>query len=431
MSGKNRPPSVDALARTLGEGPVRLRVMAARSAIARVRSSGGDARELAVAELARISGAFPAPAVNMSGTVLHTGLGRAVLAREAVGAMLQAGLGHAAVELDLASGARGDRQERVREYLMALTGAEDALVVNNCAAAIVLCLAAHCQGREVLLSRGEMVEIGGSFRLPEIVAASGALLREVGCTNKTRLADYQAAWHDQTGAVLRCHPSNFQIVGFVESPAPEDLAAMCRARSGIFIDDVGSGCLVDTTAYGLPSERTLAEAIAAGPDLVVASGDKLLGGPQAGLILGSSQAVRAVAKHPLARAFRVDKVSLAALAATLRLYLEGRHDEIPVWASLKRPLEQVRRDAKRLARSSREPANAVSAVTVVGGGSLPGSGVASWACRVRSESPDGLAQRLRAADPPVIGYIKDGHFWLDPRTATPDEVRQTCRVLGG
>lgn len=403
--------------------------MAARNAVATVRERGGEAHIVAESELARLSSTGPRPAVNMSGTVLHTGLGRAVLAREAVEAVLRATLGHAAVELDLDSGTRGDRQETVREYLVELTGAEDALVVNNCAAAVVLPLAAHCAGRDVLLSRGEMVEIGGSFRLPEIVAASGAVLREVGCTNKTRLADYAAAWGPDTAGILRCHPSNFQIVGFTESASLEDLTGLCRSRGGVLLDDVGSGCLVDTTRYGLPPERTLAEAVQAGPDLVFASGDKLLGGPQAGIILGSKEAVRKAARHPLARAFRVDKSTLAALAATLRLYLEGREGEIPVWAYLGRPLAAVRRDARRLAAASKSQAETAQATTVVGGGSLPGSGVPTWICRVTGTRPDELAARMRAADPPVVGYIAGGAYCLDPRTATPQEVRHACRLL--
>ncbi|MGE0001165.1 MAG: L-seryl-tRNA(Sec) selenium transferase [Fimbriimonadaceae bacterium] len=428
MNRKDRPPSVDALARRLGDGPARLRVMASRSAVKKSRS-GGDALVAAHEELARLSSTFPGPVINMSGTVLHTGLGRAVLARQAVEAMVQASIGHAAVELDLGTGARGDRQDRLREYLIELTGAEDALVVNNCAGAVVLSLAAHCHGKCVLLSRGEMVEIGGSFRLPEIVSASGAVLQEVGCTNKTRLSDYESAWDENTAGILRCHPSNFQIVGFTEAASPADLAELCRKKGGILIDDVGSGCLIDTTHYGLPAERTLGEALRAGPHLVLASGDKLLGGPQAGLVLGTAEAVKAVAKHPLARAFRVDKVTLAALAATLRLYLEGKVDEIPVWASLRRPLARVRRDAHLLAQASCEPAEAVRATTVIGGGSLPGSGVPTWACRVDTKQPDALAQRLRVADPPAIGYVANGCFWLDPRTASPPEVRHVCRLL--
>lgn len=428
MNAKDRPPSVDALARKLGDGPARLRVMASRSAVKKSRS-GGDALVAAHAELARLSSASPGPVVNMSGTVLHTGLGRAVLARQAVEAMVEASIGHASVEIDLGTGTRGDRQDRVREYLVELTGAEDALVVNNCAGAVVLSLAAHCHGRGVLLSRGEMVEIGGSFRLPEIVSASGAVLQEVGSTNKTRLSDYESAWGESTAGILRCHPSNFQIVGFAEAASPDELAGLCRKKGGILIDDVGSGCLTDTTQFGLPAERTLGEALRAGPHLVLASGDKLLGGPQAGLVLGTAEAVRAVAKHPLARAFRVDKLTLASLAATLRLYLEGREDEIPVWASLRKPLARVRRDANLLAHASPEPAEAVRATTVIGGGSLPGSGVPTWACRIDAKEPDALARRLRAADPPTIGYVADECLWLDPRTASPAEVRHVCRLL--
>jgi L-seryl-tRNA(Ser) seleniumtransferase len=398
--------------------------MAARQA---ARAGDGTSAEPEAAKLARPG---LARAVNMSGTVLHTGLGRAPLAPLARQAVAEAA-GACVLEFGLEDGGRGDRQDAVRAMLCELTGAEDALVVNNCAAAVTLALAALGPGRRVLLSRGEMVEIGGSFRLPEVVEQSGCVLAEVGCTNKTRLSDYERAWDEETAAILRCHPSNYRIVGFHAAPQVSELAGLAHAKGGLLVDDVGSGCLVDTSAFGLERVPTLRDSVAAGADVVVSSADKLMGGPQAGVAVGRAAAVAAMRSHPLARAFRADKLALAGLRATLWLYLSGREREIPVWGCLGKPLGEVRRDAARLVRASAVPAGLARAETAVGGGSLPGQTVPTWVCALDSGDAGALAARLRSLDPPIVGYVRDGRVCLDPRTCDPADVRYACTALSG
>lgn len=412
----------------------RVRAEAARRAIDRLRQailadqpSPLSAEDIAVEEARRLTQLRTRPAINMSGILLHTGLGRARWAPSVAAAAAQAAEGHAVTEFDLETGRRGDRQSHLEDLLCQLTGAEAALVVNNCAAAVVLALSAHCAGREVILSRGQMVEIGGAFRMPDVIRQSGCRLVEVGCTNKTRRSDYAAALTPETGAILRCHPSNFAVIGFAEEADPKELAELAGGAGVLMIDDAGSGCLVDTSQYGLARERTLQDAIADGADLVLASGDKLLGGPQAGLILGRKEAVAALKRHPLARALRIDKITLAALEATLRLYVEGRESEIPLWASASAPLESVRRDAARLAKAG--GGSVIQTVCRMGGGAMPGQGIPSAAARIAAGSADALAARLRRADPPLIGRVEDGAVLLDPRTATPAEVKLASRIL--
>jgi L-seryl-tRNA(Ser) seleniumtransferase len=264
-----------------------------------------------------------------------------------------------------------------------------------------------------------MVEIGGSFRLPDIVGHSACRLVEAGTTNKTRLADYSSACTKDTAAVLRCHPSNFQIVGFTEEPSAQDLAALCGKSGLALIDDVGSGCLIDTAQFGLPHERTLAEALRDGADVVTASGDKLLGGPQAGIMVGKRDAIKKIARHPLARAFRIDKLTLAGIEATLRLYLEGRHVEIPVWRSISRPMDEVRRLAETVS-AGHKGSRIEEARTEIGGGSLPGATVPTFRVGLPGNAEDAAA-RYRNRPTPVVGYIHDGTFWLDPRTADEEE----------
>ena len=424
-------------AQALAGFPVRVRRTAARGAVAQARLSiaGGasvtfDSVVASAVEIAAgLSAASLRPAINMSGVVLHTGLGRARLAKEAVEQVHAAAQGHSLLELDDESGRRGDRQSHVHDLLTALTGAEAALVVNNCASAVFLSLQALCGGKAVLLSRGEMVEIGGSFRMPEIVAQSGCSLVEVGTTNKTRVTDYEKALTKEVAAVLRCHPSNFQIVGFHEEPAPRDLSELCKKHGLALIDDVGSGCLLDTAQFGLPHERTVQEAVKDGADVVTASGDKLLGGPQAGIIVGKKGAVEKLRSHPLARAVRIDKLTLAALEATLRLYVQDRHREVPVWRYLSRPLEEVKALAQRLAAGA--GATVEEGKTEVGGGSMPGANVPTYRVRTKRDSPEDLAAALRARARPIVGYVADGAFWLDPRTAEPDEVDEAARALSG
>lgn len=372
-----------------------------------------------------------ATAINLSGVVLHTGLGRARLCREAADHIAEIAASHSLTEFDRATGKRGDRMGHVRSMLLKLTNAEDALVVNNCAGAVFLTLNALCAGRKVVLSRGEMVEIGGSFRLPDIVRESGCHLVEVGCTNRTRLSDFERALDDGTAAVLRCHPSNFRIVGFHEEANPRELADLCKSRGVLFLDDLGSGCLIDTTKFGLPKERTLQEALADGADVVTSSGDKLLGATQAGLVLGKREIVQQIARHPLARALRVDKLTLAGLESTLRLYTEGRAEEIPVWRYLSRPLPKVKKLAQQLARASSLPASVHPGLTEVGGGSMPGTTVPTWRVRLTGANPDMILAALRGSRPPLIGYIEDGSAWLDPRTLEDDECKAVLSALKG
>jgi len=366
--------------------------------------------------------------INASGVILHTGLGRARLAPSALAALEPAVKAHAHVELDLESGHRGNRQDLVRDLLCDLTGAEDALVVNNCAAAVFLTLAALAERREVILSRGQMVEIGGSFRMPDIVVQSGCRLVEVGCTNKVRAKDYELALTDATAAILRCHPSNFRIVGFSEEPSVQELATIAKARGIWLIDDAGSGALVDTSRFGLPREPMLGESLKSGADVAMASGDKLLGGPQAGIIVGSKDAIAKISSHPIARVVRVDKLTLAALAATLQLYRTGREGEIPTIRYLSRSVSDVEQMARQLAASYSD-AVVEPGLTEVGGGSIPGEGVPTMRCGLATDSCDALSHRLRCSDPPVVGRIEKGRVWLDPRTMEQDEVDAVCAIL--
>lgn len=361
------------------------------------------------------------PAINATGVILHTGLGRARLAAEAVRSICEAAEHHALVEFDALSGARGDRQDHVRDLLCELTGAPDALVVNNCASAVLLGLAALAGGREVLLSRGQMVEIGGSFRMPDIVRQSGAQLCEIGCTNKTHLSDYAEAITDQTAMILRCHPSNYRITGFTDEPPLSELAGIAREHKLWLMDDVGSGCLVDTTRFGLPAEPRFGVAISEGAHITMASGDKMLGGPQAGLILGTPEAIAELKGHPIARAVRVDKLTLAGLAATLRLYREGRESEIPTIWALSRPMDEIRAIAERWAGVF-AGARVEDGLTETGGGSLPGHGVPTVRTGLPSDSADALAFQLRHSEIPIVGRIERGLVWLDPRTADRSEA---------
>jgi L-seryl-tRNA(Ser) seleniumtransferase len=433
-------PRVDAVANAPGlcSFSPRIRLLAARLALDELRSAAlngkndisfDSAADLALKAAVRLTSPSLRPVINASGVVLHTGAGRARLADTAVQQLLMVAGGHAAVEFDLESGRRGDRQAHVRDLLCDLTGAEDAMVVNNCAAAVLLSLQALAGGRDVILSRGQMVEIGGSFRMPEIVAHSGCRLVEVGCTNKTRLSDYRQAIGEETAAILRCHPSNYRIVGFTAEPSLTELCALAKESGVLLIDDLGSGCLLDVSTYGLPKEPTVQESLSAGADVVLSSGDKLLGGPQAGLILGRKEVIAELRRHPVARAVRIDKLTLAALEATLRLYREERADEIPTWRYIGRSLEQVKSDAERLAKATSKATVELSE-TEVGGGSLPARGIPTYCAVIATERPDELAQSLRTGDPAVIVRVQDGRVWLDPRTMEPDEVDAVAVLLG-
>ena len=363
--------------------------------------------------------------VNATGVIVHTNLGRSPLSDDARAAVLRAASGYSNLELDLGEGARGSRQAHVEALLCELTGAEAALAVNNGAAAVLLAAAALAgDGGGIVVSRGQLVEIGGSFRIPDVVAQSGAVLREVGTTNRTRLRDFAAALGDATGAILRAHPSNFRAVGFVEEVSIE---ALCGLGVPV-IDDVGSGVLADGVPV-LADEPAVRRSVRAGAALVCFSGDKLLGGPQAGVLVGTADAVGAAKRHPLARALRIDKLSLAALEATLALYRdpERARREIPVLAMLEADPAVLQARAEQLATAI--GGEVVQAVAKVGGGALPLLELEGPAVALHSGSPDATAARLRDADPPVIARIQEGRVLLDPRTMADEEIAWVVAAL--
>jgi L-seryl-tRNA(Ser) seleniumtransferase len=367
--------------------------------------------------------------INATGVILHTNLGRAPLARAAAERAAELAASYANLEYDLDTGTRGHRHVHAERLLCELTGAEAAAVVNNAAAAALLALSALAKGREVIVSRGELVEIGGGFRVPEILAQSGAVLREVGTTNRTRPADYAAAISDRTALILRVHPSNFQIQGFTERPALADLAAMARKFSVPLVEDLGSGWLgVTETPAALGAEPSVRDSVAAGADLVVFSGDKLLGGPQAGLIVGRRDLVQAVRAHPLMRALRVDKLTYGALEATLALWLEApSRGDLPIWRALTATAAEI--DARALAiRDGLDPQFGLSAEvrdgsSTVGGGSAPGSELTTRVLTLRSRTAgaDVVARRLRGGDPPIIARIENDVVVLDLRTVPAED----------
>ncbi|HTU69339.1 MAG TPA: L-seryl-tRNA(Sec) selenium transferase [Candidatus Baltobacteraceae bacterium] len=360
------------------------------------------------------------PVVNATGVLLHTNLGRAPVAAPAFDQACAIAQGYSNLEFDLDAGERGSRYEHAGELLRRITGAQDALVVNNCAAAILLILDTFARGGEVVLARNQLIEIGGGFRLPDVLARSGARLIEVGTTNKIYLHDYERALSPKTMLLMRSHQSNYSIEGFVHDVAPAELAALGRRMGVAVVEDLGSGALVDLREYGLPHERTVQDALADGISLVAFSGDKLLGGPQAGIIAGTRAHVARLRSNPLLRALRVDKVTLALLSATLRLYASKESRElIPFYRMLALSLESLRARAARIAATV--PAlDVVETEGRVGGGSLPHARIASIGLARRSERPDALAARLRAGNPPVVARIDGERVVLDLRTVEPE-----------
>ena len=368
--------------------------------------------------------------INASGVILHTNLGRAPLAAAAVQAMAEVGAHYNTLEYDLERGARGGRLKHCEAALCALTGAEAALVVNNNAAALVLLLATLAQGREVIISRGQLIEIGGGFRVPEVMSSAGARLVEVGTTNRTRLADYERAIGPDTALLLRAHASNFRMTGFIEEAPLTQLAQLAHARGLLLVDDLGSGALLDTAQFGLLHEPTVAESMAAGADLVAFSGDKLTGGPQAGIIVGRAEPLDALKRHPLARALRADKLCLAGLSATLDLWRRGTAlTQIPIWRMIAREAEELQ--AVAAAWAQRLGGSVVAGESAVGGGSLPGATLPTWLLALDAARPDEFLAQLRAAEPPVIARIADGRVLLDPRTVLPGEEAALLAVLKG
>lgn len=369
------------------------------------------------------------PVINATGILLHTNLGRAPMAEVAVEAAAMAARGYLNLELDLATGKRSHRPDAVRSWLTRLLGCDSATVVNNNAAATVIVLRALAQGREVIVSRGQLVEIGGSFRIPEIMAASGATLTEVGATNITRLSDYERAVSENTAMLLRVHASNYRIVGHAETPDIEELVQLGKARGIPVVDDIGSGALIDMSQWGLDDEPMPRTSLQGGADLVLFSGDKLLGGPQCGIIAGRADLIEKIERDPLMRAFRVDKMTLAALEATLRLYLDPEKalEAIPHFKMLEIPLAVLQERAYLLARYlGNVPGLSVHVADTkayVGGGTLPDRSVASVALAIRSEqlSENELAQRLRLSEPAIMGRVEDGLVLLDLRTVPSEQ----------
>jgi L-seryl-tRNA(Ser) seleniumtransferase len=416
-------PSVDELAKA-SDDP--LAIDAAREVLAQARHeirAGGEPNDLTERlheQLRSVRAPVLRGVLNATGIIVHTNLGRAPLAEAATERVAAIGRGYSNLELDLDSGTRGSRQDHVAGILRRLTGAEAAIVVNNNAAAMLLALAALAEGREVLVSRGELIEIGDGFRIPDVLARSGASLVEVGTTNRTSAADYERAATAETALLLRVHQSNFRVVGFAEQPSLGDLAAVARRLSVPLLDDLGSGALVD-----IPDEPTAQEALAGGADLVCFSGDKLLGGPQSGVVAGRGDLVERLRRHPLHRALRIDKLGLAALEGTLLLYLEPERAlrEVPVLRMLHEEPSAVRARAERLAAAV--GGEVEETVARVGGGALPLAELPSFACAVE----ESLARPLRLREPPVVGIVRDGRVLLDCRTLTDGEVELAAQAV--
>jgi L-seryl-tRNA(Ser) seleniumtransferase len=422
-------PSVDAL---LGEARAAVlvdrhgrpaTVDAIRAALAEARSRGAaDDPEALLEAAARLLGRPPSlrRVLNATGVIVHTNLGRAPLAAAAIERAAAVAGGYSNLEYDLEAGARGSRHAHLGAILAELTGAEDGMAVNNNAAAVMLTLAALAEGREVPISRGELIEIGDGFRIPEVLAQSGARLVEVGSTNRTRIGDYARALGPDTGAVLRVHQSNFRMVGFTEAPSLGELCALAADHGVPVIDDLGSGQLIDLP--DLADEPTARSSVEAGAAAVCFSGDKLLGGPQAGIIVGAADAIARIRRHPLARAVRIDKLSLAALEATLELYRDPARAlrEVPVLRAIAEPAAAVRDRAQRLA--ARLGGSVVPTRARVGGGAVPLLEIKSYACAL--DGGDRLAAELRAAEPPVVARVQEGRVLIDCRTLTDEECQR-------
>jgi len=361
------------------------------------------------------------PVINASGVILHTNLGRAPLSSTALQAMEAVGHSYSNLELDLGTGKRGSRLIHSDVLLQRLTGAEAALVVNNNAAAVLLALAALANRRRVVISRTQLVEIGGGFRIPDVMRQSGAKLVEIGTTNKVRLSDYEEALEQPAALVLHAHRSNFKMIGFTEEPEWKDIVDLAHSRGVACLDDLGSGALIETEQFGITHEPTVHESLAAGTDLVCFSGDKLLGGPQAGIMVGKAGLIAKTRKHPLARAVRADKLCLAALSATLLHYLkdEARH-EVPIWRMMAMLPEQLHQTAERW-RGNLGQGEVISGKSTIGGGSLPEESLPTFLLALDVKSPDRFLEALRGQNPPIIARTENDRILLDPRTIMPDE----------
>jgi L-seryl-tRNA(Ser) seleniumtransferase len=444
-------PSVDevlsrpSLAPALSRHPRARAVAAARKAVEAVRARllSGTEGGVEDADVERALAEIVLPGLtrvlNATGVVLHTNLGRAPLAEGAAQRVAQVAAGYSNLEYDLDDGERGSRYAPVVGLLRELTGAEDAVVVNNNAAAVLLALAALAEGREVVVSRGELVEIGGGFRIPDVMRQSGARLVEVGTTNRTRIEDYAAATGPQTALLMKVHRSNFEIIGFTEETSVKALAGLARSQGVPLFEDLGSGAIAPLDVEGLPKERTVRECIAAGADVCAFSGDKLLGGPQAGVLVGRAELIALIRKHPLNRAVRVDKMTVAALEATLELYRDGCADEIPARRLLSQTLATLHARAQRLHAKLREagiPARVVETTSQVGGGAMPGATPASSACVLdlpldgeRRKGPLALQRQLRAHKPPVVSRVAEDQVVLDVRCLSEEDLSVVAEAV--
>jgi L-seryl-tRNA(Ser) seleniumtransferase len=449
---RRRLPSVDALLSDPAievlehAHPRALLVRAVRAAVDAARSAGGttplDGWPAAVTtQLERLDAPSLVPVVNATGVVLHTNLGRAVLAPTAIGAMCAVAQSYTSLEYDLGRGARGSRHTVCRNLLLELTGAEDALVVNNAAAGLLLALSALARDGDAIVSRGELVEIGGAFRVPDIMARSGARLVEVGTTNRTHPDDYARAISSRTRALLKVHRSNFRLSGFTADVGAAEIAGLARDGGAASVYDLGSGLLLDLSRWGLTGEPTVREAVASGVDLVVFSGDKLLGGPQAGILVGAAPAIEACRTDPIARAVRADKYTLAGLEATLALYRdpETARREIPTLRMITEDAGEVRRRGEALLEGvgRKTSAGLIEGQSEVGGGSFPDAKLPTWLVQLTADTltADDLAARLRGGTPPVIARIERDHVVLDPRTILPSQLAAVAaavaRAFGG
>ncbi len=367
--------------------------------------------------------------INATGVVLHTNLGRAPLSRAAAQAAAESATGYSDLEFSLETGKRGSRTSHISELIASVTGAEAGIAVNNNASAVLLVLSALADGREVIVSRGESVEIGGGFRVPDVMRQSGATLVEVGTTNRTYDRDYDAAVTDRTAAILKVHPSNFSVQGFTHTTELSELIAVGRKHGTPVLNDLGSGSLVDTRRYGMQREPTVQDSITDGAALTLFSGDKLLGGPQAGIICGDRTLLEKVAKHPLARAVRIDKMTLAALSATLLSYLNDSFEsEIPIWHMISASPESIEERANKW-RTAIGFGEVRADRSTVGGGSLPGETLPTAVLAIADHDPDALASALRSQQPPVIGRIQDDELLLDPRTVLPEQDELVSTAL--
>lgn len=435
-------PSIDALlagpgvAALLADHPRALVVQAARAAVDAARVNGGVAPvegwDAAVrAAVVRLGAPSLAPVINATGVVLHTNLGRAPLAPAAIAALTQVAQGYSALEYDLGRGTRGSRHAHCRDLLVELTGAADALVVNNAAGAVLLALSALARGGEAIVSRGELVEIGGAFRIPDIMARSGAKLVEVGTTNRTHAHDYERALTPDSRLILKVHRSNFQVTGFTADVSVVELAELAHERKLTCLYDLGSGLLMNLSKWGLSGEPTVSEAVAGGADVIAFSGDKLLGGPQAGVLIGSEAAIAACRSDPIARTVRADKLTLAALEATLALYRdpETARREIPILRMLTEDLESLKARAEMLLHGAGERGELIDGDSEVGGGSFPGAKLKTWLVGIKHPAPDTYLAHLRSFDPPIIARVAGRRVLLDARTIFPEQLETVIAAL--